>query len=364
MILDVPAVIGGKLLDSWLSLKCLCKIDSAFCSELSRKAYLFLMSQHAIINAVIDSEWVGSLTVIKWMLLRNVRAYCVHIPCGANEEIEILKEFFERSGPSIKKLSIYSPNSALLDILSHNCINLEDFSCEKCTMKNRESFGKFLSGCRKLKHLELFSFGYMENPLVETVARVVDKTFISLKLPHSLYPERSVLMITPLCPNLICLDFSQNQVCDSTVKQIVQQCPLLQDLNLCEYKCWSNLTDDGLSSVAELLHLRTLDLSYSNRITDQGITYLVQRNPHLRKLYIGCITKLTNVSLYAIANNCSNLTHLEVTGCEKMTNKGVVDVVTKCARLEILHLELTRRITKAAMEKLGDIVKILNDNEA
>lgn len=101
----------------------------------------------------------------------------------------------------------------------------------------------------------------------------------------------------------------------------------LKFLDLCGAQ---NLSDDGLSCIAECVNLVSLNLTWCVRVTDEGVIAIAQGCTSLEFLSLFGIVGVTDKCLEALSSSCSNtITTLDVNGCIGIKRRS---------RDELLHL--------------------------
>uniref|UniRef100_A0A3B4EZ18 F-box and leucine rich repeat protein 13 n=1 Tax=Pundamilia nyererei TaxID=303518 RepID=A0A3B4EZ18_9CICH len=88
------------------------------------------------------------------------------------------------------------------------------------------------------------------------------------------------------------------------------------------------MTDASLKSVASLQHLRYLNISYCNRVTDVGVQYLTKgcSANELQELNVSHCSHITDISVMRIAQRYTQLCkllHLNLSYCERLTDSAV-----------------------------------------
>ncbi|XP_058459431.1 F-box and leucine-rich repeat protein 13-like isoform X1 [Malaya genurostris] len=159
---------------------------------------------------------------------------------------------------------------------------------------------------------------------------------------------------------------------DECLQIIITNCPLLHTLNI--RRCWL-ISDEGVLDMHALQHLRVLDISSCERISDYGImTGIVGKRPReLHELYLNILNNLTDSTLYYMAvtfrniqildldstANCvtdasiqyiacflHNLKQLNVTACSKLTDAGFTGIDLPQKTFAIWDIEETFSIDR------------------
>lgn len=117
------------------------------------------------------------------------------------------------------------------------------------------------------------------------------------------------------------------------------------------------ITDDGLRHLSEGLHnLKSLNLSFCASITDSGLKHLA-RMVSLRELNLRSSDTISDIGLAYLAENNSRLTILDVSFCNKVGDQGLLHISQGLFNLRSLSLNACP-ITD---EGLGRIARTLTD---
>lgn len=110
------------------------------------------------------------------------------------------------------------------------------------------------------------------------------------------------------------------------------------DISFCD-----RVRDDGLAFLSQgLPQLRSLSLN-SIPLTDAGLVKLSQTLTDLHTLNVGQCFHITDRGVDAILNNCPHLANLDIYGCSRISNQMI-------HRLEQLNLNLTRDLWQVGSE--------------
>lgn len=107
---------------------------------------------------------------------------------------------------------------------------------------------------------------------------------------------------------------------------------LIRRLNL------SALTDDVSDGTvvpfAQCNRIERLTLTNCSKLTDKGVSDLVEGNRHLQALDVSDLKHLTDHTLYTIARNCARLQGLNITGCVNVTDDSLITVSRNCRQIK------------------------------
>lgn len=153
------------------------------------------------------------------------------------------------------------------------------------------------------------------------------------------------------CPLLSELDISHsNHIHDAGLESLARGCSFLQCLNL--GKC-RNITNTGLSTLANCHFIRSLDLSYC-RITDWGLAIIASNCPSLEWLDLSWISSgVSDAGIISIATGCIGLQCLFLKYCVNITDKGLAILAGRCKALRMLSIDSCHLITDKGLLAIG-----------
>ncbi|KAH9927270.1 uncharacterized protein B0H18DRAFT_1003809 [Fomitopsis serialis] len=111
------------------------------------------------------------------------------------------------------------------------------------------------------------------------------------------------------------------------------------------------------SSGHKLAHLRLLDISNCQRLTDAAIIGIVTYAPRIQHLSLSACARLTDISAEAV----STLQHLHVLAIsyvEGLTDNGVVSIVRSCAKLRSVDVSYSACLTDLAILELATLPQL------
>lgn len=141
------------------------------------------------------------------------------------------------------------------------------------------------------------------------------------------------------------------KVTDLAIRDLCQANLGLETLTLSN--C-TRLTDAGLEILPSLPRLDTLVLNYCRELTDTGVGLHLSRCGSLRVLDLASVTKLTDAGVLALTAQASQGSHLQVlnlTNCNRLTNKAFVGLVA-LVRLSELDLSYLSCLTDQILPEL------------
>ncbi|EIE27665.1 RNI-like protein [Coccomyxa subellipsoidea C-169] len=109
------------------------------------------------------------------------------------------------------------------------------------------------------------------------------------------------------------------------------------------------LTDAAFTALAACRKLRSVNACGCDRLTDTGLSALVHGARQLRELNLGWCEEITETGLQAVAECCPDLEMLDLCGCNKVRDVGLIALAERCTGLTSLGLHCCRRLTDASM---------------
>ena len=114
------------------------------------------------------------------------------------------------------------------------------------------------------------------------------------------------------CHQLKSFKISQNfKVNDQAGQYVFKTCSLLSDISIIDCP---NIGDRTLRCLGSLFHLKSVNLSKTRAITDQGLRFIVDGHSGatLKKLTLRELNLITDISMLRISQKCVQLVELDV----------------------------------------------------
>ena len=104
--------------------------------------------------------------------------------------------------------------------------------------------------------------------------------------------------------------------------------------------CWNLSVDNTqLMTIANgCPQLRSLNITCSGNITDEGIRALASGCPQLQSLNIRSCGNITDEGIRAVATGCTQLQSLDISNCRNITDAGIRALATRCQITKTLNL--------------------------
>lgn len=94
------------------------------------------------------------------------------------------------------------------------------------------------------------------------------------------------------------------------------------------------VNDGTVQPFIQCKRIERLTLTNCSKLTDLGVSSLVEGNRHLQALDVTDIRALTDQTLLTVANHCPRLQGLNVTNCSKITDDSLVAVAENCRQIK------------------------------
>ncbi|CEN60014.1 Putative Leucine rich repeat protein [Aspergillus calidoustus] len=111
----------------------------------------------------------------------------------------------------------------------------------------------------------------------------------------------------------------------------------------------ADVSDGTVVPFSQCNRIERLTLTNCRKLTDNGVSDLVEGSRHLQALDVSDLESLTDHTLFKVAENCPRLQGLNVTGCTKVTDDSLIAVSQKCRFLKRLKLNGVAQVTDKAI---------------
>jgi hypothetical protein len=331
LILDFPEDVMLKICTNWISLRALCRLDSAICVKNKRDHFLQVVgaSYASITNTPPASPCAKDSAAhnittksLKWLTKRQLSVE--HLTLSKDVDGLVVEECLPRSPKllkNVKTLAITAgpkvAKSTLLSV-SQGCTDLRSFS---------------LNGFKNLNDLEVSAI----------VLRSPDLRTLNLAGCWTV-SDADIARIAKACTKLETVDLSACfALTDAALVSLAEHCPLLQSVNL--QHC-GEVTDAGVTALAKgCRQLRHINLSTCVHLTDEGINSLALHSPALHSADLSYLKAITDSSVGHVATRCAALRELQLEGCTGISNASLEKISKFCARLQSLNVKYCMKVT-------------------
>ncbi|KAH9505724.1 hypothetical protein Btru_055629 [Bulinus truncatus] len=127
-------------------------------------------------------------------------------------------------------------------------------------------------------------------------------------------------------------------------------CPEVTDASL---KFLSNTTPSSTGQVRGCPLLTYLDVSWCNKVTNEGVIALSQGCPRLNTFYCRGCSQIGNEGIETLASSVENLMKLNIQNCQNITDDAIIKIGQTCPGLTLLCASMCTRLTDASLNALG-----------
>ncbi|KAB8236400.1 uncharacterized protein BDW43DRAFT_298469 [Aspergillus alliaceus] len=122
---------------------------------------------------------------------------------------------------------------------------------------------------------------------------------------------------------------------------------LIKRLNLSALM--EEVSDGTVVPFAQCNRIERLTLTNCSKLTDKGVSDLVEGNRHLQALDVSDLRSLTDHTLYTVARNCPRLQGLNITNCIKVTDDSLIVISENSRHIKRLKLNGVVQVTDRAI---------------
>ena len=95
-----------------------------------------------------------------------------------------------------------------------------------------------------------------------------------------------------------------------------------------------DVSDGTVLPFTQCKRIERLTLTNCSKLTDKGVSDLVEGNRHLQALDVSELRSLTDHTLYVVSRNCPRLQGLNITGCSKVTDESLMVLSENCRQIK------------------------------
>ncbi|XP_076942572.1 F-box protein At3g58530 [Bidens hawaiensis] len=158
--------------------------------------------------------------------------------------------------------------------------------------------------------------------------------------------DKGIEDITKASPSLKIFSIYWNvRVTDVGISHLVNHCKHIVDLNLSGCK---GISDKSLQMVAEIYpHLESLDITRCVKITDGGLQHVIVKCTGLKSLNLYALSSFTD-GVYKKMSLLTDLKFLDLCGAQNLSDEGLFSIA-KCKNIRTLNLTWCVRVTDAGV---------------
>lgn len=167
-------------------------------------------------------------------------------------------------------------------------------------------------------------------------------------LPRIDMPMHTHLRPSRMFDHLRILDLTNcNTISDASIEGIVSNVPRIRNLILA--KC-TRLTNESAYSIARLgKNLHYLHLGHVSNLTDRAVCHLARSCTRLRYIDLACCPQLTDLSVLELAANLPKLRRIGLVRVSNLTDQAIYGLVERYTSLERIHLSYCENISVPAI---------------
>lgn len=115
---------------------------------------------------------------------------------------------------------------------------------------------------------------------------------------------------------------------------------LIKRLNLSALT--EDVSDGTVVPFNQCKRIERLTLTHCSKLTDKGVSDLLEGNRHMQALDVTELRSLTDHTLYAISRNCPRVQGLNLTACVKFTDEALLVVSQHCRQIKRVSQKVFR----------------------
>lgn len=370
---------------TFLSMRDVAHLDSAFTNGLIRKEFHACLSRSSFVGLLFHSKnkkWIMSKNLAPEKLLfeHNISdcdVIALTESCRAVEKMSVGSTFQSLSSTALVKLlanspklisfeltRYHNPHPLVYETLAKKCKNLTELSLQTVGI-TASMMQVVFSSCHDLKTINLVDLLYpLDDSVVASIAEYCSNlTSLSLTRMERVRAE-SVERLGARCTRLTTLRLTH---CPAVLRgglyELARNCRMLTTLDLqkshlgfaivAAFACNNTqLTDLGLAFCAGVSdsalctvarhckQLERIDLTFNNRVTDLSAAELVTSCNNLKYLEFTFAPHLTDATVNAIAAHCHQLEKLNLSHCYAVTPAALCKVAARCTKLVSLDVSV------------------------
>lgn len=315
--------------------------------------------------------------------LQSIRNYS-NVAVSQVEFGQTTEEFWDRFSDNIETLSfrncdLRERNLKGILVRLNKLATLEIENCRELFMSGRlfeTDKQAICAACKNIESLSLINNRYLSDALFNRFVAIMPKLHtLDLSGCHisfhkglykKFYPDRqkepseSVLTFHYISQFIECeasmlksFNFSSTLIDGAALQTLA--CIQSLRLEVLQLRACDQLTNSGIISLVQ--HQKTLqhlDLSFSVRLTDQGLVEVCQCLTDLKVLKLRRCRAITDVGVKQIYN-LKRLTILDVSECEAVTSRGIMEGIAKEVNTTLLKLYVSAlNICQLAIIKIAE----------
>lgn len=329
VILRIPHSLAGLIMTTWINIRELSRLDSAFCNFESRPAFLTTLGSGQVVYPNIPDPIQLLATIpflIRWLNSKRILMYTLELtPQSLDSELDA---YVKIVAGKLRHVSFHNFKENANSIIS-------------------------LFDAREFSNLRSMQFSFSDLPT--SMDMKIHLHFMQSTLKEMRFKRCTNLGTTLFedncLPNLAILSVSSCQVSAPFISAVASCCRNIEFLNLND--CGTICDEDILSIARNCVSLRLLSVTKQPGLTDVAMEELSTRCPRLMVVDIVGCTSLTDRTITALATNCKQLESIYMRGNSNYTNASMQVLAEHAgATLEVLDVVNCDNISAESVEKL------------
>ncbi|KAF6807112.1 F-box and leucine-rich repeat protein grr1 [Colletotrichum sojae] len=217
--------------------------------------------------------------------------------------------------------------------IARHCTRLQGLNISGCRLITNDSMIQLAESCRFIKRLKLNECSQLQ--------------------------DNAILSFAENCPNILEIDLHQcSQIGNEPITALISKGQSLRELRLAGCELIDDSAFLSLPPNRTYDHLRILDLTSCQRLTDQSVQKIIDAAPRLRNLVLAKCRNITDVAVNAIAKLGKNLHYLHLGHCGQITDEAVKRLVQACNRIRYIDLGCCTLLTDESVMRLAQLPKL------
>lgn len=339
VVLRIPHSLVGHILTTWINIKDVNHLDTAFCSSEWRPAFLNLLASGQVVYPNIPEpvHLLASIPfLITWLNKKKILMYTLELtPQSLDASFE---SYVQLIAKNVRHMSLHNFKPELKPMIALFMGNeFSNLRSLQCSFSDLHEDLKIHLRCmhptlNETRYKRCTNFGVhlftgISLPKVTIMSVMscrVDKPFVSA--------------MAECCKNIQFLHLNEcGNITDSDITSIARNCTSLRLISVAKQAI---LTDAAIIELSErCARLCVVDVVHCTALTDRSVIALATNCRLLESLYIRGNDHYTAVSMQALCEHAtSTLEVLDVVDCVGIPGVAIEHVLTTCANLMILYV--------------------------
>jgi hypothetical protein len=367
LLCDLPEVLVGSLLVSWVNVEHVGRLDSALCNISQRPTFLklvnrdnFVFGRPSVCQGRDQEVGLRLFQFQLWLVERDIAVAELAICGSLTHDADKRSRYLQRHGKHIHRVTVgvdagklRSCEAAIVDLCVH-CPNVTVFECgipvsSTTTTAIANNWKKLThitladniigdehvliaENCQSLVKLNIWSISWAPDlcRMLHKLFRVCSPKLQSISMGTILEPSHAIA-IASRCPLLH--NLRRFEVDDAVLVALGSGCPLLSRMDLMYNRL---VTDIGLVAFARNGALTDLWVEECDNLSGDGLRTAVQYSPLLQRVdFKNCMA--TDATLVALGQHCHDLRVLSVYQTPTVSHEGWAAVAAGCPLLEEMN---------------------------